>query len=160
MEGSTANYLNFRKITGTNLYRGSKSDNLGEADVENLERLGIKCLIDLRSPLEVGCAGIDAAVNHKFQPLELRGEKNSEFEFTEIKTKLKPSEKFAGEHPTDSVVMILSVQVDRSKLYVPGRLQASPPPPTSRATQFSCQWLVAEGAPGCNATEYLFTCLS
>ncbi len=62
-------YINFRQIEGTRLYRGSRPDILSTYQIESLKNLGIKCIIDLRSPLEVRKAVGSQPVDHFYKPM-------------------------------------------------------------------------------------------
>ena len=90
-------YRNFRKITGTKLYRGSKPDILSHQQLEKLEHLGIKNIIDLRSPLEISGATGGLLVDHKYKPFVLTGQKQQQPEFIEMKNKHKDEYKYLGE---------------------------------------------------------------
>lgn len=48
------------------MYRGSKPDKIGEKEAENLENLGIKCIVDLRPSREWSGAAVAQPVDHKF----------------------------------------------------------------------------------------------
>ena len=91
-------YRNFRKITGTKLYRGSKPDVLSHEQMEKLEHLGIKSIIDLRSPLEISGTAVGLPVDHKYKPFVLSGQKQQQPEFTEMKNKHRDECKHLGEY--------------------------------------------------------------
>ena len=89
-------YRNFRTVAGTTLYRGSKPDVLRYEQLEHLGNLGIKCIIDLRSPLEATGSAVNLPVDHKYQAFRLTDAKKSESKFTEWKTKKNTEHKFIG----------------------------------------------------------------
>ena len=91
-------YRNFRKITGTKLYRGSKPDILSHEQLEKLEHLDIKNIIDLRSPLEISGTAVGLLVDHLYKPLVLSGQKQQQPEFTEMKNEQKEEYKYLGEY--------------------------------------------------------------
>ena len=94
-------YRNFRKITGTKLYRGSKPDILSHQQLEKLEHLGIKNIIDLRSPLEISGSAVGLLVDHKYKPFVLSRQKQQQQqqpEFREMKNKHKEEHKHLGEY--------------------------------------------------------------
>ena len=91
-------YRNFRKITGTKLYRGSKPDILSHQQLEKLEHLSIKNIIDLRSPLEISGTAVSLLVDHKYKPFVLSGQKRQQPEFREMKSKHKVEYKHLGEY--------------------------------------------------------------
>ena len=91
-------YRNFRKITGTKLYRGSKPDILSHEQLKKLEHLGIKNIIDLRSPLEISGTAVGLLVDHLYKPLVLSGQKQQQPEFREMKSKHNVEYKHLGEY--------------------------------------------------------------
>ena len=94
-------YRNFRKITGTKLYRGSKPDILSHEQLKKLEHLGIKNIIDLRSPLEISGTAVGLLVDHKYKPFVLSEQKQQQQqqpEFREMKSKHNVEYKHLGEY--------------------------------------------------------------
>ncbi len=78
-------YINFRQIEGTMLYRASRPDILPTNQIESLKNLGVKCIIDLRSPLEVKGVVGNLPVDHLYQPMVIERDGN----FKDISTKAK-----------------------------------------------------------------------
>ncbi len=76
-------YINFRQIEGTRLYRASRPDILPTDQIESLKSLGIKCIIDLRSPLEVRGAVGSLPVDNLYQPMVIE----RDGKFKDISTK-------------------------------------------------------------------------